>query len=87
MRLSSYFRTMARLDTSDLEGVMTFLADAQAVDGQAPFTTELLDELAALIGCEFVTYFQLDKTRSTLAFETVGSSAENEARASDSEAG
>jgi DNA-binding CsgD family transcriptional regulator len=84
MRLSSYFRTnMARLDTSDLEGVMTFLADAQAVDGPAAFTTELLDELAALIGCEFVTYFRLDKTRSTLPVEWVGSSGENEARASD----
>lgn len=44
------------LVTSDLKGVLAFLADAHDVDGREPLTIELLDRLTELVGCEYATY-------------------------------
>jgi len=60
---------VTRLRTTDLRAIVTFLGDAQSVEGPMPFSTELLDQLAGLVGCEFSSYFTLDKTRSSLALE------------------
>ena len=47
---------MARLGRSDLEGVLDVVAAAHASEEPAPFTPELLDRLADVAGCDYVTY-------------------------------
>jgi DNA-binding CsgD family transcriptional regulator len=53
---------MTRLPAADLETVLSFLAEAQAVEETLPFTPELLQRLADLVGCEQAIFFQLDRT-------------------------
>jgi DNA-binding CsgD family transcriptional regulator len=54
---------MTRLTAADLEAILSFLEDAQTVDGPAPFTTELLDRLADIAGCTFASYIEVDGAR------------------------
>jgi DNA-binding CsgD family transcriptional regulator len=54
---------MTRLTAADLEGVLSFLEDAQTVDGPAPFTADLLDRLAEIVGGMFATYVEVDGPR------------------------
>jgi DNA-binding CsgD family transcriptional regulator len=51
---------MNRLTAVDLEAVLSFLEDAQMVDGPAPFTPELLDRLIKIVGCESATFNEID---------------------------
>ena len=51
------------LGVRDLRGVLGFVADAHDVDAPVPLTTELLDQLNALVGCEYVTYVEFDWRR------------------------
>jgi DNA-binding CsgD family transcriptional regulator len=56
IRLSSYLRAVKQLRRSDLEAVLDVVAAAHASEEPAPFTRELLDGLADLTGCDYVTY-------------------------------
>lgn len=48
------------LSTKDLRSTLAWVADAHGVDGPVPLTTELLDGLTELVGCEYATYEELD---------------------------
>jgi DNA-binding CsgD family transcriptional regulator len=48
------------LSTRDLRSTLAWIADAHDVDGPVPLTTELLDRLTELVGCEYATYQELD---------------------------
>jgi DNA-binding CsgD family transcriptional regulator len=61
---------MAALRKSDAERLLAFVGDAQTVDGPEPFTTELLDRLAEVMGTEFATYQELD-LRTRLGYEVM----------------
>src|SRR5215208_4858320 len=54
---------MTRLGTADYEAVLSFLEEAQTVDGFAPITPELLDRLAHLADCEWASFFEIDHSR------------------------
>jgi DNA-binding CsgD family transcriptional regulator len=54
---------MVQIRQGDARRVLEFLADAQAHDGPEPFTTELLDRLAAITGSDFATYSVTDLRR------------------------
>jgi DNA-binding CsgD family transcriptional regulator len=66
---------ITRLRAADLEAVLSFLEEAQTVDGPAPFTPELLDRLIETVGCEYASFSEVD---DPLRVERryVGSSAE-----------
>ena len=51
---------MTRLRAADLEAVLSFLGEAQTVDGPAPFTPELLDRLIEIVGCEYASFSEVD---------------------------
>lgn len=51
---------MTRLGAADLQAVLSFLEEAQTVDGPAPFTRGLLDRLAGIVGCMYATYEEAD---------------------------
>jgi DNA-binding CsgD family transcriptional regulator len=51
---------MTRLAAADLEAILSFLEDAQTVDGPAPFTPELLDRLVEIVGCEYASFSEVD---------------------------
>ena len=51
------------LRSRDLQAVLSFVADAHDADGPEALTTELLDRLAELVGCEFATYQTFDWQR------------------------
>jgi hypothetical protein len=53
---------MTRLGVADYEAVLSFLEEAQTLDGLAPITPELLDRLAQLADCEWATFFEIDHT-------------------------
>lgn len=55
--------TIVGLGRRDLKGVLAFVADAHDVDASEPLTTELLDRLTELVGCEYATYHELDWSR------------------------
>jgi DNA-binding CsgD family transcriptional regulator len=65
---------LSRVDAVELLG---FVGDAQAVGGPEPFTTELLDRLAQIMGCPFATYQRADLSRRVVYEEVTCS---NEAR-------
>lgn len=52
-----------RLRRRDLEGLLDFVKDAHDTEATEPLTTELLDRLTSLVGCEFATYQALDWQR------------------------
>ena len=64
-----------RLSVGDLEGVLSFLEEAQTVDGPAPFTTELLDRLTEVVGCTYATFAEVDH-RSRVVHRVVLCSAD-----------
>ena len=51
---------ITRLRAADLEAVLSFLEEAQTVDGPAPFTPELLDRLIEIVGCEYASFSEVD---------------------------
>ena len=66
---------MTRLRAADLEAVLSFLEEAQTVDGPAPFTTELLDLLTEIVGCTYATFTEVDH-RSRVVHRSVLCSAD-----------
>ncbi len=52
-----------RLERRDLEGLLDFVKDAHDTEATEPFTTQLLDRLTSLVGCEFATYQAFDWQR------------------------
>jgi DNA-binding CsgD family transcriptional regulator len=52
---------MTRLRAADLEAILSFLEEAQTVDGPAPFTPELLDRLIEIVGCEYASFSEVDE--------------------------
>jgi hypothetical protein len=61
-----FSKAMTRLSASDLTAVLSFLEEAQAVEGPAPFTPELLDRLARVTRCEDAAFFEVDHPKRTL---------------------
>jgi DNA-binding CsgD family transcriptional regulator len=60
----SYLRAaVTRLSTSDLEGVLAFLGEANSVDGPEPFPRSLLASLRRLVPSDLVGYCELDRVR------------------------
>ena len=57
---------MVGLQTKDLRAIVAFLGDASTIDAPVPYTTELLDRLADLIGCDYATYNEFDFARRTV---------------------
>ena len=51
---------ITRLRAADLEAVLSFLEEAQTVDGPAPFTPELLDRLIEIVGCEYASFSKVE---------------------------
>ena len=51
-----------QLTGGETRRLLTFVADATALDGPRAFTTELVDHLTATSGCEFATYYTFDPT-------------------------
>ena len=51
---------MTRLRAADLEAVLSFLEEAQTIDGPAPFTPDLLDRLIEIVGCEYGSFSEVD---------------------------
>jgi DNA-binding CsgD family transcriptional regulator len=54
---------MTRLGIADYEAVLSFLEEAQTLDGLAPITPELLDRLARIAHCEWAAFFEIDDSR------------------------
>ncbi len=59
-----------RLSRSDLEGTLDFLRQAGDMNGMEPFPPELLQKLASLVGCQYVTYCEIDRRRNEITFRT-----------------
>jgi DNA-binding CsgD family transcriptional regulator len=57
---------MTRLSASDLKGVLSFAEQAQADERPTPFTRELLDRLATLVGCEQAAFVEVDHPQRIL---------------------
>jgi DNA-binding CsgD family transcriptional regulator len=57
---------MTRLTAADLEAVLSFLEDAQTLDGPTPFTAELLDRLAEIVGSTLASYIEVDGPRRVI---------------------
>jgi DNA-binding CsgD family transcriptional regulator len=54
---------MIRLTKSDTERVLRFVAEAESLGGNEPFTADLLRELGELVEADWVTYCELDRVR------------------------
>ena len=52
---------MARVSARDLGQALGFLREAEDVAGPDPFPTELLDRFRDLVGCDAVSYCELDR--------------------------
>jgi DNA-binding CsgD family transcriptional regulator len=61
---SSYlWRALAALTRTDAERLLRFVADAENIGGDEPFTPELLADLGRLIEAEWVIYHETDYVR------------------------
>jgi DNA-binding CsgD family transcriptional regulator len=54
---------MERLSATDLEGALRFVSEAAAETGPEPFPTHIVESLRTLLGCEWASYSELDRTR------------------------
>jgi DNA-binding CsgD family transcriptional regulator len=54
---------MERLRTSDLEGALRFVHEASAESGPEPFPAHVVERLRVLLGCEWATFCELDRSR------------------------
>ncbi len=54
---------MPALATRDAERLLRFIADAESIGGDHPFTPELLVELGRLVPADWVIYCELDRVR------------------------
>ena len=72
------FRRMALLRIREFEALLGFLVEADAVEGPVPFTPNLLDHLAEIVGSDYATFANLDHASRTVR-AYVPSSAEGDA--------
>jgi DNA-binding CsgD family transcriptional regulator len=56
-------KAMPVLAASDAERLLRFVAEAQTIGGDQPFTPDLLVELGDLVEADWVTYCELDRVR------------------------
>jgi hypothetical protein len=56
-------RALSVLTTRDAEQLLAFVAEAESLGGEQPFTEELLVELGRLVHADWVTYCELDRVR------------------------
>ena len=54
---------MAALARGDAERLLRFVAEAESIGGDQPFTPDLLVELGRLVEADWVTYAELDRVR------------------------
>jgi DNA-binding CsgD family transcriptional regulator len=54
---------MAALARGDAEQLLRFIAEAEGIGGDQPFTPDLLAELGHLVEADWVTYSELDRVR------------------------
>jgi DNA-binding CsgD family transcriptional regulator len=59
---------MAELRGADAARLLEFVADAHAVEDPEPFTTDLLDRLAAVTESDFATYLEWGANRRIVAY-------------------
>lgn len=59
---------MSRLSPSDLGQALNFLREAEGVTGHDPFPSQLLDLLRELVGCDSVSYCELDRPHERVLF-------------------
>lgn len=57
---------MAALSRRDADRLLRFVAEAETLGGDQPFTPELLVELGGLVEADWVTYCELDRVRLRL---------------------
>ena len=60
IRHSAYFEHVTRLRQSDLEAILSFLADAGQVEFDHPYPLDFLARLQDLVPCDAITYQELD---------------------------
>ena len=63
---------MANLTRGDLEQLLRFIAEAESIGGDQPFTPDLLGELGHLVEADLVTYCELDRVRRRSLLVFVG---------------
>ena len=54
---------MAALARGDAEQLLRFIAEAESIGGDQPFTPGLLVELGHLVEADWITYSELDRVR------------------------
>ena len=54
---------MAELARGEAEQLLRFVADAESIGSDQPFTPDLLVELGHLVEADWVTYSELDRVR------------------------
>jgi DNA-binding CsgD family transcriptional regulator len=69
---------MQPLRSSDLEALLTLLADARSTDVSRPFTAGLMDRLVELVPCEYVTFQETDLAAGIAAAYAGSSGDEDE---------
>jgi hypothetical protein len=57
------------LSASDAERLLRFVAEAESVGGDQPFTPELLVKLGGLIHADWISYCELDRVRRRLRLQ------------------
>ena len=62
---------MAAPTRGDLEQLLHFIAEAESIGGDQPFTPDLLAELGRLVPADFVTYSELDRVRRRTLLKVV----------------
>jgi ATP/maltotriose-dependent transcriptional regulator MalT len=60
---------VATLSRSDTERLLRFVADAEAIGGDDPFTPDLLAEVGRLVEADWIAYSELDSVRTALLVE------------------
>jgi DNA-binding CsgD family transcriptional regulator len=64
IRDSSYrWKAVPALATRDAEQLLRFIAEAESIGGDQPFTPDFLVELGHLVEADWVTYCELDRVR------------------------
>ena len=77
---------MTGLGTADLEAVLSFLEEAQTVEGPVPFTRRILDRLKNVVGCTYATYSESDlAARTVLRYVTCSAESDRTADSPASE--
>ncbi|HET9324675.1 MAG TPA: LuxR C-terminal-related transcriptional regulator [Gaiellaceae bacterium] len=60
---------MATLSGGDAERLLRFVADAEGVGGDQPFTPDVLTDLGRLVQADWIAYSELDEVRTILLVE------------------